>query len=143
MKYLILIILLLNFSLANDFRRDSALKVVVDTTAKLMWMDDFSNVKIRKNHEEATKYCDTLDFAGYSNWRLPTIEEYEMIVDKSNDKSYINRVFKYNLPAGYWASKAHWRTFWYYADYMFFVSGTPYYDSRHKEKFFRCVRDIR
>jgi hypothetical protein len=107
-----------------------------------MWIDNFSNVKNRLNHSDATDYCESLSYAGYDNWRLPTIEEFELIVDKTNERSYINRAFKFNMPVGYWASKAHWRTFWFYADYMFFVSGTPYYDSRHKKKFVRCVRDI-
>jgi hypothetical protein len=138
MRYLFLI----SFSFSNDFRRDGTRKVVVDSTAKLMWIDNFSNVKNRLNHSDATDYCESLSYAGYDNWRLPTIEEFELIVDKTNERSYINRAFKFNMPVGYWASKAHWRTFWFYADYMFFVSGTPYYDSRHKKKFVRCVRDI-
>jgi hypothetical protein len=142
MKYLFLVLLLISFSFSNDFRRDGTRKVVVDSTAKLMWIDNFSNVKNRLNHSDATDYCESLSYAGYDNWRLPTIEEFELIVDKTNERSYINRAFKFNMPVGYWASKAHWRTFWFYADYMFFVSGTPYYDSRHKKKFVRCVRDI-
>ncbi len=142
MRYLFLVSLLISFSFSNDFRRDGTRKVVVDSTAKLMWMDNFSNVKNRLNHSDATDYCEQLQYAGYDNWRLPTIKEFELIVDKTNEKSYINRAFKFNMPVGYWASKAHWRTFWFYADYMFFVSGTPYYDSRHKMKFVRCVRDI-
>ncbi|WP_421715806.1 DUF1566 domain-containing protein [Arcobacter arenosus] len=142
MRYLFLVLLLISFSFSNDFRRDGTRKVVVDSTAKLMWIDNFSNVKNRLNHSDATDYCESLSYAGYDNWRLPTIEEFELIVDKTNERSYINRAFKFNMPVGYWASKAHWRTFWFYADYMFFVSGTPYYDSRHKKKFVRCVRDI-
>ncbi|TLP39521.1 DUF1566 domain-containing protein [Arcobacter arenosus] len=142
MRYLFLVLLLISFSFSNDFRRDGIRKVVVDSTAKLMWIDNFSNVKNRLNHSDATDYCESLSYAGYDNWRLPTIEEFELIVDKTNERSYINRAFKFNMPVGYWASKAHWRTFWFYADYMFFVSGTPYYDSRHKKKFVRCVRDI-
>ncbi len=142
MRYLFLVLLLISFSFSNDFRRDGTRKVVVDSTAKLMWIDNFSNVKNRLNHRDATDYCESLSYAGYDNWRLPTIEEFELIVDKTNERSYINRAFKFNMPVGYWASKAHWRTFWFYADYMFFVSGTPYYDSRHKKKFVRCVRDI-
>jgi len=142
MRYLFLVLLLISFSFSNDFRRDGTRKIVVDTTANLMWMDNFSNVKNRLNHNDATDYCEQLQYAGYDNWRLPTIEEFELIVDKTNERSYINRAFKFNMPVGYWASKAHWRTFWFYADYMFFVSGTPYYDSRHKKKFVRCIRDI-
>jgi len=142
MKYLFLIVFTCSFLFSNNLTRDNSRKVVVDYTAKLMWMDDVSNIKIRKTHEEAVAYCDTLSFAGFTNWRIPEVEEYELIVDKSNERSYINRSFKFNLPDGYWAKKAHWRTLWFYADYMYFVSGIPYYDSRHKEKFFRCVRSF-
>lgn len=141
MKYIILFLLFLNFLIANDFRRDGSRNIVIDRVNNLLWMDEISNVKIRKTHQDAQKYCEDLTFAGYSKWRLPTIEEYISIVDKTNERSYINRAFRFNMPVGYWAQKAHWRTLWFYADYMFFVSGTPYYDSRHKKKFVRCVRE--
>jgi len=142
MKYLILLVLFLNLSIANDFRR-SGKDAVVDTSNKLMWIDNVSVIKTLRTHEEATLYCENLSFLGHTNWRIPKIEEFEFIVDKKNEKNYINKAFKFNVPDGYWAEKAHWRTLWFYADYMHFVSGTPYYDSRHKNKYVRCVRDIR
>ncbi|WP_072679677.1 DUF1566 domain-containing protein [Arcobacter sp. LA11] len=142
MKYLILLVLFLSFSIANDFRR-SGKDAVVDTKNKLMWIDNISVVKTLRTHEEATFYCENLSFLGFTNWRIPKIEEFEFIVDKKNEKNYINKTFRFNVPDGYWAQKAHWRTLWFYADYMHFVSGTPYYDSRHKNKYVRCVRDIR
>ncbi len=107
-----------------------------------MWIDNVTVIKLTKTHEDATKYCETLSYSGYDNWRVPEIEEFKLIVDKKNERNYINRAFRFNVPDGYWARKAHWRTFWFYADYMHFVSGTPYYDSRHKTKYVRCVRDI-
>ncbi|RXJ67951.1 hypothetical protein CRV08_09075 [Halarcobacter ebronensis] len=143
MRYLLLFFLLFAFSFSLDLKRDRTLKVVIDSANKLMWMDDPSVLKVNKSHEDAIDYCDDLNFAGYENWRLPKIEEYELIVDKNNPQSYINRAFRYNKKDGYWARKAHWRTFWFYADYMYFVSGTPYYDSRHKLKYVRCVRDTK
>lgn len=142
MRLLFLFLLFVSLSFSANLKRNSSQNVVVDSDNKLMWMDSMANVKVRKIHEEAVEYCETLSHAGYTNWRLPTIKEFELIVDKKNERSYINRAFKYNMPVGYWARKAHWRTFWFYADYMFFVSGTPYYDSRHKKKFVRCVRDF-
>lgn len=142
MRYLILLVLLLSFSIANDFRR-SGKDAVVDISNKLMWIDNISVVKTLRTHEEAISYCENLSFLGFTNWRIPKLEEFELIVDKKNEKNYINRAFRFNVPDGYWAEKAHWRTFWFYADYMHFVSGTPYYDSRHKNKYVRCVRDIR
>lgn len=142
MRFLIMILLFISLLDAKIYRKNN-IKVVIDTKTNLMWVDDSSVIKIKKTHEDATAYCEESTYAGFSNWRIPEIEEYETIVNKKNYRNYIKRVFKYNVPDGYWARKAHWRTFWFYADYMHFVSGTPYYDSRHKTKYFRCVRDIK
>ena len=141
MKYLLLIVLFISISFANSFKRSA--DTVIDLDSKLMWVDNVSVIKVLKTHEEAIAYCENLSLKGFSNWRIPKLEELELIVDKKNEKNYINRAFKFNVPDGYWALKAHWRTLWFYADYMHFVSGTPYYDSRHKKKYVRCVRDIR
>jgi len=142
MKFLAIVLVLFTFLDANIFRKAN-IEVVLDTKSNLMWVDDTSVIKIKKTHEDATAYCEELIFAGYSNWRIPEIEEFETIVNKSNYKNYIKKPFKYNVPDGYWARKAHWRTLWFYADYMHFISGTPYYDSRHKTKYVRCVRYIK
>lgn len=143
MKYIFIFVLLFNFCFSSTMQRDDSLNIVIDQENRLMWMDDISILKFQKNHEDAVKYCQTLSFSGFEDWRIPEIEELQLIVDKTNEKSYINRAFKYNFKDGFWARKAHWRTLWFYADYMYFVSGTPYYDSRHKLKFVRCVRDLK
>lgn len=140
MKYLFIILIFFSLIEAKIYR-DGSKSIVIDNEAKLMWVDDVSVIKILHEHEDAINYCENLSYLGFSNWRLPNIEEFELVVDKKNTKNYINRAFKYNVPDGYWAYKAHWRTLWFYADYMHFVSGTPYFDSRHKKKYIRCVRN--
>ena len=140
MKYLLLLFVFLSFLDARIYR-DGSREVVLDDVARLMWVDDISVVKVLKQHEDAIKYCEELNHAGLTGWRLATNDEFQLIVDKKNTKNYINKAFKYNVPDGYWASKSHWRTLWFYADYMHFVSGTPYYDSRHKLKYVRCIRE--
>ena len=141
MKYIVFLVLFCSLLQSQTFRK-SNLEVVIDTNTKLMWIDNIDVIKIKKDHENSITYCENLVFAGYSNWRIPTIDEFKTIVNKKNYKNYINYRFKYNVPDGYWALKAHWRTLWFYADYMHFVSGTPYYDSRHKKKYVRCVRSM-
>ena len=140
MKYLLLLLVFLSFVDAKIYR-DGSKDVVLDDESRLMWVDDISVIKTLMNHDEAEKYCQKLSFLGFSDWRLAHIEEFERIVYKKNTKTNIHFAFKYNVPDGYWASTAHWRTLWSYADYMHFVSGTPYFDSRHKLKYVRCVRD--
>ena len=140
MKYFVLLFLFVSLLDARIYRKNN-IQVVIDDTNNFMWVDDKSVVKIKKTHEDAIPYCQNLKHAGYTNWRIPKLKEFETIVDKQNFKNYINKVFKYNVPDGYWAEKSHWRTFWFYADYMHFVSGTGYFDSRHKTKYIRCIRD--
>lgn len=140
MKYLLLLLVFLSFVDAKIYR-DGSKDVVLDDESRLMWVDDISVIKTLMNHDEAEKYCQKLSFLGFSDWRLAHIEEFEKIVYKKNTKTNIHFAFKYNVPDGYWASTAHWRTLWYNADYMHFVSGTPYYDNRKTKKYIRCVRN--
>ena len=140
MKYLLLLLVFLSFVDAKIYR-DGSREIVLDDEVNLMWIDNISVIKNLMDHDEAEKYCQSLQYGGFSGWRLPHIEEYELIVDKKNFKNYVNRAFKYNVPDGYWASTAHWRTLWYNADYMHFVSGTPYFDNRKTKKYVRCVRN--
>ena len=140
MKYLLLLFVFLSFLDAKIYRDDSK-QVVLDDEARLMWIDNIEVLKDLKTHQEAEAYCKELTFAGFSDWRLAKIEEFERIVYKRNTKTNINFAFKYNVPDGYWAFKAHWRTLWFNADYMHFVSGTPYFDNRKKKKYVRCVKN--
>ncbi|MBP7742438.1 MAG: DUF1566 domain-containing protein [Aliarcobacter sp.] len=141
MEYLFLIIAFVSFLDARIYR-DNSREVVIDSTAKLMWQDDISVIKTLLSHEKAEAYCRNLNYKNLADWRLPAIEDFELIVDKKNEKNYINRAFKYNVPDGYWAFKAHWRTLWFNADYMHFISGTAYFDNRKKKKYIRCVRNF-
>jgi len=132
-----------SFSSSLNLNRDNTLGVVIDQKNQLMWVDKLEILKKKMSHQDATKFCENLQFAGYNNWRIPKIEEYLLIVDKTNQRTNTNRAFKYKIKSGFWAKKAHWRTLWFYADYIYFVSGTAYYDSRHKLKYVRCVRDLK
>jgi len=140
MKYLLLLCMT-SMLFAANLKRDNSREQVLDESTKLVWMDNIDVIRVQMSHKKAVPYCENLSYAGKSTWRIPTLDEFKTIVDKSNEKTYINEAFKYNVPTGYWALKAHIRTFWFYADYMNFVSGTGYYDNRNKDKFIRCVRN--
>lgn len=141
MKIFILLILTLSL-LKATLVRDGSLQVVKDFDTQLMWQDNKVVVEQLLQHKEALAYCQNLVHAGFTNWRLPLIDEFKTIVDKKNSKSNIKRAFRFNVPQGYWAYKAHFRTLWYYADYMHFTSGTAYFDNRKVNKYVRCVRNM-
>jgi hypothetical protein len=50
---------------------------LTDPEAGLMWqvIDD----GIERNQEDALVYCSELELGGFTDWRLPTIEEFEVL----------------------------------------------------------------
>ena len=141
MKIFILLILTLSL-LKATLVRDGSLQVVKDFDTQLMWQDNKVVVEQLLQHKEALAYCQNLVHAGFTNWRLPLIGEFKTIVDMRT-KTHIKKAFLFNKAQSYWAYKAHFRTLWYYADYMHFVSGTAYFDNRKVNKLVRCVRDMK
>ena len=118
---------------------------VVDRQHRLIWQDHKHNTKILVNHEQALDYCANLDQSGATNWRLPKVEEYKYIIDKSrvDEQLMINRAFFHVLQDDYWAEDRTWlRNFGKYAYYVFLKSGAIYYQNRSYKKYVRCVRDM-
>lgn len=62
----------------NDFI-DNGDGTVTDRTTALMWMKEDS--KKGMSWEEALAYCESLELAGYTDWRLPNAKELQSIVD--------------------------------------------------------------
>lgn len=55
--------------------------------------DGCSNFKLTEHHpllnikEKAQKYCNTLNFASYSDWRVPTDLEYQTLIHATQDSN--------------------------------------------------------
>lgn len=129
------------------FSRDGRLEVVEDDIYKLMWQDDDFPYKMA--HDEAVHYCDDLNFAGYDDWRLPTINELLSITDDTRHTPAINKAFKnvaYEINDK--GKKSHgW--YWSSTKYAGSLSGTWAVDFRlgkdgwggaSDRYFVRCVR---
>ena len=54
-------------------------EVVSDSSTNLVWQKD----SVKKTWKEALKYCIDLEYAGYSDWRLPNKNELVTLVDYS------------------------------------------------------------
>jgi len=119
---------------------------VIDDQNKLMWQDTKDNIRTSLTQERAIEYCKNLSLKGFKDWKLPTSEHYETIIDKTRRKEQpmINKAFKYTKRDAYWTSDRTWvRNFGKYGYYVLFKSGTIYYQNRTYEKYVRCVRDIK
>jgi len=114
---------------------------VYDTKNGAIWQDTKENITLRLSQKEAIKYCNNLKIAGKLNWHLASRDEYSSIINKSrNDEHQIHKAFKYSMPVDYWTSDTTWRNFGRYGYYVFFKSGTMYYDNKSYKKFVRCVK---
>ncbi len=66
----------------NDFK-DNGDGTVIDNATSLMWMKvDNGKLKVGKmNWQQALEWAENLEYAGYSDWRLPNAKELHSIVD--------------------------------------------------------------
>ena len=112
-------------------------RVVVDNNTGLMWQQTIPTDEYKQ--EDAVSYCNTLNYAGYSDWRLPNTQELLTIVDNSTYEPAINTTYFPNTPSGgFWSSYIIYGSIWWSVD--FFNGGlVPYFD-RATSLVVRCVR---
>jgi hypothetical protein len=116
--------------------------VYIERDADLMWQDE-----LYKDHEEgaykngrssgkagswhhAKNYCQSLVYAGYSDWRLPTVNELIHLHEKHN-------ILQHSIAADFWSSTPD-RGNKYWA--VFSAEGFPYKHKRGDSQYIRCVR---
>jgi hypothetical protein len=76
---------------------------VTDRTANLMWLQQTDGVK--RAWEPAIAYCEDLEFASYSDWKLPHNKELSSLVDLRKQKPAIDVGFflDTDYKAYYWS----------------------------------------
>ncbi|MEA2029313.1 MAG: DUF1566 domain-containing protein [Campylobacterota bacterium] len=102
-----LITLTLLATLANaDFTRSG--DIVTDSTTGLQWQDDATAASTYLAWQGAIDHCENLtDFLGYSDWRLPNLNELKSIVDRSKSDPAIVGGFTNTSSNTYWSSTTH------------------------------------
>ncbi|WP_027186517.1 DUF1566 domain-containing protein [Desulfovibrio inopinatus] len=118
--------------------------VVLDTITNLMWPQK-ETTSSRKDWEGALAYCEDLTLDGYSDWRLPNINELESLLDLTRETG-IDPTFE--TPTGqYWSSTTspvNPTSSLYpnkgYAYDLSFGSGQIWYFYKFSEFYVRCVR---
>ena len=126
-----------NKEVDHNFVRNDKLEVVIDKKHNLMYSDGKPSKKM--TFQEAQKYCQILDYAGYTDWQLPTKEMMRSLINNKRRGHTIKHAFKNILPDIYWSgSEANYNKSWYF-DYEL-----GRYGKRKNKYRFRafCVRQM-
>lgn len=141
MKRILLITIGLSLSLFADFTRDDTKKIVTDNATHLQWQDNADAKNITKKWRAAIDYCEGSSLGGYTDWRLPNINELKSIVDRSKFNPTIVTGFQNVSSDVYWSSTTvedYKNDAWF----VYFGSGYVGYVSKDNYYYYvRCVRD--
>ena len=91
-------------STAANIYTDNGDGTVTDISTDIMWQQTTSSTM---TWEQALAYCEGLNLGGYTDWRLPTLDELRKLVDFSR-KPAINfvKMTYFPIPSFYWSSAA-------------------------------------
>jgi uncharacterized repeat protein (TIGR01451 family) len=93
---------------------------VTDNLTGLMWAKNGNLPDGTKTWDQAIDYCSNLTLGGYTDWRLPNVNELESLINANEDDiaAWLNAQGFTNVQAyGYWSST----TYAYYPDYAWGV----------------------
>ncbi len=82
-------------------------KVVFDTKTNLMWVRNGNLAGKKMTWREAIEYCERLNYAGYSDWRLPTIDELKTLIKKDEIPAINNKAFDCLEDLYYWSATTY------------------------------------
>ena len=116
--------------------QDNGNQTVTDRNGGLIWMK--SDDGTRRTWQDAVDYCNGLDFAGQTDWRLPTRFELDSIVDYGRSYPAINPIFSCQ-------SSFYWSAIPYagdpvYAWGIYFNDGGDHWLDKINKYYVRCVR---
>ncbi len=138
MKRVVLITIGLSVLLNAAFTRSA--DIVVDSTTGLHWQDNTDVGGVSRDWQGAIGYCEALSLGGFSDWRLPNINELSSIVDYTKSNPALDSSFQNITPANfYWSSTTNASTH-SYAWSVYFDSGYQHYGAKIINRPFRCVR---
>ncbi|QSZ42045.1 DUF1566 domain-containing protein [Sulfurimonas aquatica] len=136
MKLHLIAATLLLFSTLN------ARDVVLDTSTSLLWQDAPDNADLSITYYEAEEYCAKLKIDQYQNFRIPTLNELQSLVDYTKYKPAIISGFNYTEDGTYWTttpfaddSSETWT--------ISFSKGERNVKGKHYSRYVRCVQKVK
>lgn len=123
---------------ADPNHYDIQTDAVSDRRTRLLWQrlvpgDKFSWVA-------AGQYCAGLDLAGHDDWRLPSVQEFQTIVDEGRSNPAADEAVFPDTPSeGFWSGTG-WAGTPMFAWHVDFDRGSAAYDTGTMSYWVRCVR---
>lgn len=116
---------------------------ITDNGTGLTWAKDGNGAGCNNGAEiawaAALAYCEGLNFAGYTDWRLPNIKELMTLLDMNNTPIYIDPLFV-NTHTGYYFSSTTKSSDTDYAFYVSFADAFAADIDKTEPKHIRAVR---
>jgi hypothetical protein len=112
---------------------------ITDIKTGMMWQIQTS----RFSWKEAISFCENLMIAGYSDWRLPNIDELFSIVDPTRNYPSINPDYFYDTKSSfYWSSSTYYdgRVWGVLFDEGYFYYNSQMYSNKSDEFNVKAVR---
>jgi len=118
---------------------------VTDSLTGLIWAKDANLPGSTRDWYEAVGFCNNLTLCGYTDWRLPNVNELESLINanEANSATWLNAQGFTNVQASsYWSST----TYAVYQDYAWIVAmwiGYVGYDDKSSYPYNACVWPVR
>src|SRR3990167_10096692 len=117
---------------------DNGNGTITDSATGLMWQQKTPDQRF--TFEEAEKYAAELSLAGFSDWRVPTVDELRSMVVHSRINPACDPIFDFDS-SYFWSSTADINST-SYALGVYFDDGYVGSSSKTESYYVRCVRNI-
>jgi Protein of unknown function (DUF1566) len=125
---------------ADASRYDVQAETVRDLKTRLTWQRLLVPADAKLSFAAASTYCGDLVLADKDDWRLPSLQEFETIVDEGRSNPAIDPVLFPDTPVeGFW-SGTPWSGTPMLAWHVDFDRGSAAYDTATMSYRVRCVR---
>ncbi len=117
-------------------------QTIYDKTTSLVWQDSKDNTKLSITYPQAQEYCSKLVIGKYSDFRIPTMDELQTIIDYKNYDPAIIKGFEYVSNEAYWTTTP-------FADdekivwLIHFKKGERTVKDKHYDRYIRCVQSLK
>ena len=139
MKIIVTIFLFLASLFSSEIGNKENQEERVDVKHNLVWQDTRLNAVEKMGYKSAIAYCTYLKIQSGKDWRLPSSQEYENIIDTTRIPA-IKKIFTYCASDGYWTQNRKLDST--QVEWIDFSDGSIYKGSGfEKQLYTRCVHN--